>query len=76
MTEALAQVRRLAQEHGNDLACVVNHSGGKDSTRMMGLVRQMFLDFPTHAVMADTALNTSRPSQPQTGHVCIVPKPA
>ena len=31
MTEALAQVRRLAQEHGNDLAFVVNHSRGKDS---------------------------------------------
>ena len=54
MNAHMEQVRRLAQEHGNDLAFVVNHSGGKDSTRMMGLVRQMFPDLSTYAVMADT----------------------
>ena len=36
MTEALAQVRRLAQEHGNDLAFVVNHSGVEDSNENDG----------------------------------------
>ena len=61
MTEALAHVRRLAQEHGNDLAFVVNHSGGKDSTRMMGLLRQIFPAFPTYAVMADTGFEHQSP---------------
>jgi hypothetical protein len=27
------------EERGSDLAFVVNHSGGKDSTRMLGFVR-------------------------------------
>ncbi len=76
MTEALAQVRRLAQEHGNDLAFVVNHSGGKDSTRMMGLVRQMFPDFRLMPPWRTPALNINCPSQPQTGHVCVVPNSA
>lgn len=50
----MEQVRRLAQEHGHGLSFVVNQSGGKDSTRMMGLVRQAFPYMPTYAVMADT----------------------
>ena len=57
----MEQVSRLAQEHGNDLAFVVNHSGGKDSTRMMGLVRQMFPDSPTYAVMAYTGFEHQSP---------------
>ena len=61
MTEAFAQVHRLAQEHGNDLAFVVNHSGRKDSTRMLGLVRQMFPDLPTYAVMTDTGFQHRSP---------------
>ena len=36
MTQEMQQVVRIAQEYGNDLAFVVNHSGGKDSTRMLG----------------------------------------
>jgi len=32
----------------------VNHSGGKDSTRTLGFVRNKFRDSPTHVVMADT----------------------
>ena len=31
MTQVPEQVRRLARDHGSDLAFVVNHSGGKDS---------------------------------------------
>jgi 3'-phosphoadenosine 5'-phosphosulfate sulfotransferase (PAPS reductase)/FAD synthetase len=47
-------VKSLEQEHGNDLAFVVNHSGGKDSARMLGFIRKQFPDSPTYAVMADT----------------------
>lgn len=54
MTQRLEEVRSLAQEHGRNLALVVNHSGGKDSTRMLGYVRKKFPDAPTYAVMADT----------------------
>ncbi len=54
MAAAIDQVKSLAQEHGNELAFVVNHSGGKDSTRMLGFIRKKFPDSPTYAVMADT----------------------
>ena len=49
MTQGLEQVRRMAQDCGSDLAFVVNHSGGKDSTRMLGFVRKRFLDNPISA---------------------------
>ena len=61
MTERMEQVRRLAQEHGGNLALNVNHSGGKESTRMLGLVRQNFPDVPTYAVMADTGFEHRAP---------------
>ena len=61
MTESMERVRRLEQEHGSNLALVVNHSGGKDSTRMLGLVRQKFPDVPTYAVMADTGFEHKAP---------------
>ena len=54
MAPACDQVRSLEQKHGNDLAFVVNHSGGKDSTRMLGFVRDNFPASTTYAVMADT----------------------
>ena len=40
----LESVRRLVQERGSDLAFVVNHSGGKDSKRMLGFVSNKFRD--------------------------------
>jgi len=40
MTQGLEEVRRMAQEYRSNLALVVNHSGGKDSTRMLGFVRK------------------------------------
>jgi len=43
----LEAVRKLVQERGSDLAFVVNHSGGKDSTRMLGFVRNKFRESPT-----------------------------
>jgi 3'-phosphoadenosine 5'-phosphosulfate sulfotransferase (PAPS reductase)/FAD synthetase len=57
----LEAMRRLVQERGGDLAFVVNHSGGKDSTRMLGLVRNKFRDSSTHVVMADTGFEHQRP---------------
>ena len=61
MTMELEAVRRLVQERGSDLAFVENHSGGKDSTRMLGFVRNKFRDSPTHVVMADTGFEHQRP---------------
>ena len=61
MAVELEAVRRLVQERGGDLAFVVNHSGGKDSTRMLGLVRNKFRDSSTHVVMADTGFEHQRP---------------
>ena len=61
MTPETEQIRLLAQEVGEDLAFVVNQSGGKDSIRMMGLVRQKLPYAPTYAVMADTAFEHIAP---------------
>jgi DNA sulfur modification protein DndC len=61
MTQVLDIVRGLVQQHGNDLAFVVNQSGGKDSTRMFGFVRKMFPDSPMYPVMADTGFDHERP---------------
>ena len=68
MTQGLEEVQRIAQDCGSDLAFVVNHSGGKDSTRMLGFVRKKFPDTPTYAVMADTDSNTYFQSQPPISH--------
>jgi 3'-phosphoadenosine 5'-phosphosulfate sulfotransferase (PAPS reductase)/FAD synthetase len=61
VTMELEAVRRLVQERGSDLAFVVNHSGGKDSTRMLGFVRNKFRDSPTYVVMADTGFEHQWP---------------
>ena len=55
------EVRRLQQQHRVDLAFVVNHLGGKDSTRMLGFVRRKFPDSSTYTVMADTGVEHQRP---------------
>ena len=61
MTSEMEQLRRLAQGFGEDRAFVANQSGGKDSTRMMGLVRHEFPYAPTYAVMADTGFEHIAP---------------
>ncbi len=61
MTLELDAVCKLVEQHGSNLAFVVNHSGGKDSTRMLGLVRNKLRDSPTYAVMADTGFEHQRP---------------
>ena len=49
------------QEHGRDISFVANHSGSKDWTRMLGLIRKRFPDTPTFAVMADTGFERMWP---------------
>ena len=43
------------------LALVINLSGGKDITRMLGYVRARFPDITTYCVMADTGFEHVRP---------------
>lgn len=61
MTQEFDAVCKLVEQHRSNLAFVVNHSGGKDSTRMLGLVRNKLRDSPTYAVMADTGFEHERP---------------
>jgi DNA sulfur modification protein DndC len=61
MTENLDEVRELAASLGGDFALVVNHSGGKDSMRMLGFIRNHFPDCKTYAVMADTGFEHQAP---------------
>ena len=42
-------------------ALLLNLSGGKDSTRMLGLVREKFPSLKTYTVMADTGFEHVRP---------------
>jgi len=61
VSRELDTVRQLQQEHGDNLAFVVNHSGGKDSTRMVGFVHRRFPNSRTYAVMADTGFEHQKP---------------
>ena len=61
MSREVDAVRRLQQEQGPNLAFVVNHSGGKDSTRMLGFVRRRFPDAPIYVVMADSGFEHQKP---------------
>ena len=61
MSREVDAVRRLQQEQGPNLAFVVNHSVGKDSTRMLGFVRRRFPDAPIYVVMADTGFEHQKP---------------
>ena len=61
MAAVLPEVKSLVHRHGRELCFVVNHSGGKDSTRMLGLIRSEFPDVPTQVVMADTGFEHVSP---------------
>jgi 3'-phosphoadenosine 5'-phosphosulfate sulfotransferase (PAPS reductase)/FAD synthetase len=61
MTDNLDEVRDLAATLGKDFALVVNHSGGKDSMRMLGFIRENFPDCNAYAVMADTGFEHQAP---------------
>lgn len=57
----LAHVQNLIAQHGDNLAIVVNHSGGKDSQRMLGFLRDHFPTVKTYVVMADTGFEHVKP---------------
>jgi DNA sulfur modification protein DndC len=61
MCNQLDEVKRLVEQFDGSAAFVINHSGGKDSTRMLGLVREAFPNVATFAVMADTGFEHQRP---------------
>jgi len=61
MCHSLDEVKRLVTRFDGSVAFVINHSGGKDSTRMLGLVRESFPNIDTLAVMADTGFEHQRP---------------
>ena len=46
---------------GDAVAFVVNHSGGKDSQRMLGFIRENFPTAKTYVVMADTGFEHVKP---------------
>jgi 3'-phosphoadenosine 5'-phosphosulfate sulfotransferase (PAPS reductase)/FAD synthetase len=49
-----------------DVAFVVNFSGGKDSMRMLGRVRELYPNHPIFVVMADTGFEHVRPISAET----------
>jgi DNA sulfur modification protein DndC len=61
MCQSLDEVRRLVERFDGSVAFVVNHSGGKDSTRMFGFVRESLPEATTFAVIADTGFEHQRP---------------
>jgi 3'-phosphoadenosine 5'-phosphosulfate sulfotransferase (PAPS reductase)/FAD synthetase len=61
MCHSLEEVKRLVARFNDSVVFVINHSGGKDSTRMLGFVRECFPNMPAVAVMADTGFEHQRP---------------
>ena len=59
MKNEFEQVRLLVRENPGNIVTVINHSGGKDSMRMLGLVREEFPELPMISVMADTGFEMS-----------------
>ena len=55
------EVGLLVRENPGTVVMVINHSGGKDSMRMLGLVREEFPELPTISVMADTGFEHEFP---------------
>ncbi len=51
----------LVSASGASVALLLNLSGGKDSTRMLGFIRQHFPTVKTYAVMADTGFEHVKP---------------
>ena len=51
----------LIRRTRGDVAFVVNFSGGKDSMRMLGRVRELYPNHPIFVVMADTGFEHVRP---------------
>jgi 3'-phosphoadenosine 5'-phosphosulfate sulfotransferase (PAPS reductase)/FAD synthetase len=54
-------VEQFIRDSSERVALIVNVSGGKDSTRMLGFIHSQFPDIPTYCVMADTGFEHVRP---------------
>jgi DNA sulfur modification protein DndC len=59
--DPLELAREMIETYGDRLAIVVNHSGGKDSQRMLGYIRQHFPSVTTYVVYADTGFEHVKP---------------
>jgi DNA sulfur modification protein DndC len=57
----LESVRGLIAEHGENAAFVVNISGGKDSLRMLGMLKELFPRQKMYVVFADTGFEHIKP---------------
>ncbi|AXC15423.1 hypothetical protein ACPOL_6179 [Acidisarcina polymorpha] len=68
MCHSFVEVKRLIQRFDGSVAFVINLSGGKDSNRMLGFVRECFPGATILAVMATLILNTRVPFQLRTSH--------
>lgn len=55
------QIHELVSKYGDQLALVANVSGGKDSTRMLGYLRENFPQQPMYVVYSDTGFEHVRP---------------
>ena len=66
MKSEFEEARLLVRERHGNIVAVINHSGGKDSMRMLGLVREEFPELPMISVMADTgsSMNSRSPRKP------------
>jgi DNA sulfur modification protein DndC len=61
MCHSIDEVKRLIHRFDGSVAFVINHSGGKDSNRMLGFARACFPGATTLAVMADTGFEHQCP---------------
>ena len=57
----MTEVQRMLGSIKTEAALLLNLSGGKDSTRMLGFVRERFPSVKTYAVMADTGFEHVEP---------------
>lgn len=65
MCHLLDEAKRLVARFDDSVVFVINHSGGKDSTRMLGFVRERFPNMPALDVMANTGFEHQRPISAQ-----------
>jgi 3'-phosphoadenosine 5'-phosphosulfate sulfotransferase (PAPS reductase)/FAD synthetase len=61
MCQSLDEVNRLIEPFDGSAGFVINHSGGKDSTRMLGFVREGLPEATTFAVITDIGIEHQRP---------------
>jgi DNA sulfur modification protein DndC len=54
-------IKALHAKHGKNLALIVNHSGGKDSHRMLGFLVEHFPEITKYVVQADTGFEHIAP---------------